>query len=120
MAFLQVNGVDIKTPSVFEVGIQDVSAPDSGRDLSGLMFKNTITQKRTISLEWAYPTPQETAAIINAFMASEYFSVTYWDPTDASAQQTRTFYLGDRSSPIQQWTEDSKLYTSVAFNIIER
>ena len=118
MAFLEVEGVAIKTPSSFDVGIQDVSAPDSGRDITGLMHKNLITQKRTISLSWSYLKKDELATILNAFEAKEYFDVTYHDPTNPNGQLTKTFYIGDRSTPLYNWALG--LYESLSFNIIER
>lgn len=119
-AFLTVGGVVVKTPSTFEVTIQDISAPDSGRDLSGLMHKNTVCQKRTIQIGWSYPTAQEMATIVNAFSASEYFTVKYWDPSNATTQQTRTFYCGDRPAAIEEWTTKNRLYDKFSINIIER
>ena len=118
MAFLKVNGVDIKTPNEFQVNIQDVSAPDSGRDIQGLMWKNTIGQKRTIALRWNYLRPAELNTILSAFSAHEYFNVTYYDPLNPTTQVTKTFYLGDRSAPLYNWT--LQLYESLSFNIIER
>lgn len=120
MAYLKVNGVDVKTPSVFTPKIQDISNPDSGRTLDGIMHKNMLTSKITIDLEWWMTTPAETAAILNAFEAQEYFTVTYNDPRNANAQVTKTFYLGDREAPVKIWTVNSKRYESVAFTIIER
>ena len=117
MAFIKVNGADIKTPSTFSVGIYDESAPDSGRDLTGLMHKNTIATKRTISLSWRNISEADVRSILNAFMAQEYFTVTYYDPTSAS-QVTKTFYLGDREVPL--YNKALGLYESLTFNVIER
>lgn len=126
MAFLQVNGVDVKTPNEFQVNIQDVSAPDSGRDIQGKMWKNTVGQKRTIALRWNYITKAEMQTLLAAFspvvtangVQNEYFTVTYYDPLSNNSQVTKTFYLGDRSSPLYNWTLG--LYESLSFNIIER
>ena len=123
MAFLEI-GADslhlnaVKTPSSFQVNIYDESAPDSGRDITGLMHKNTIATKRTISLGWNNLTKTECESIMTAFMANEYFAVKYYDPTDDTVQKTGTFYLGDRSAPLYNWTLG--IYSSVSFNIIER
>lgn len=125
MAFLEIGGTSgaltaVKTPSAFHVQIYDESAPDSGRTLDGVMHKNKIDSKRTIEIEWWNTTPAETAAIINAFQAHEYFRIKYWDPTNATTQLTKTFYLGDRDAPIRQWFANGKRYEKVAFTIIER
>lgn len=118
MAYLMVNGVEVLAPSALSTGIQDISAPDSGRDLSGLMHKNKIGEKRTVQLTWNGLKPSEVAQIITAFQAQEYFTVTYWDPSNAVSQVTKTFYLGDRSAPVYNWALG--LYESLSFQIIER
>lgn len=117
MAFLEIGGVAVKTPSSFSVGINDISAPDSGRDLNGLMHKGKIGEKRTISLSWSNLTFSEMNTIVNAFQANEYFTVKYYDPTSAS-QLTKTFYLGDRTAPMYNYALG--LWESLSFNIIER
>ena len=75
MAMLTVDGVVIKTPSVF-VGTAGVSDPASGRTLDALMHKNRIAQKRKLSLSWNHPTPEEAAAVLQAFNP-EYVRVRY-------------------------------------------
>lgn len=120
MAFLEVDGVAVQTPSSFSVGIYDESLPDSGRTLDGIMHKNTLCTKRTISLAWDNPSPVEAAAILSAFMANEYFDVTYFDPQYGETQQTKTFYLGDRESPMKQWFVGGRRWEQLSFNIIER
>ena len=118
MAFLEIGGVAVKTPSSFSVGINDISAPDSGRDLNGLMHKGKIGEKRTIALAWNNLTFAEMSTIVNAFQANEYFSVKYYDPTNPTTQLTKTFYVGDRSAPMYNYSLG--LWESLTFNIIER
>lgn len=116
-----VNGItNLKPPSTFEWGLQDVSDSDSGRDQSGKMYKNKITSKRKITLGWAATTPEETSAILQAF-SNEYFEVAYMDALTNSIQ-TRTFYAGDMKAPVHHWFNEAnnKYYTNVTFNIIER
>lgn len=127
MAFLEVGQtagttVAVKTPSTFQVNIYDESAPDSGRDLTGLMHKQTIVTKRTISLSWTNLSREDCADLLSAFMSYEYFYVKYFDPTNYDPQNptpvTKCFYLGDRSSPLYNWALG--IYSSLSFNIIER
>ena len=117
MAILTINGLGVD-PSVITYGIQDVSAPDAGRDLSGTMQKMTITQKRTIQLEWWQPDPALTAQILQT-VKPEYFNVTYTDP-ESNTQVTKTFYVGDRSAPVQVWGANTKRYSKLSFKLIER
>lgn len=115
---IKVDGVAVKTPSSFSWGLQDVSDSAAGRTQDSLMHKNRIAQKRKISLVWNFPTKEETAAILQAFNP-EYINVTYPDALSGE-DETRTFYVGDRSAPIKMWTINKKRYSQISFNIIER
>lgn len=118
MAMIEVNGVPVKDPAVFEWGLQDVSSSDAGRTDDSVMHKNRIAQKRKIKLSWNNPTPEETAAILQVFNP-EYFYVTYPDALSGQRER-REFYAGDRSAPVRRWSTRYKRYTQVAFDIIER
>ncbi len=118
MSMITVDGVMIKTPSAFSWGLQDVSDPASGRTLDALMHKNRIAQKRKISLAWNHPTPQEASDILQAFNP-EYVRVRYPD-TLSGKNETRTFYVGDRSAPMKIWNVRNKRYSQISFDIIER
>ena len=118
MAMIKVNGTVIKTPSSFTWGLQDVSDSASGRTQDALMHKNRVSQKRKISLGWNNPTDKETAQILQAFNP-EYIDVTYPDAMSGK-EETRTFYVGDRSAPMKIWTVNNKRYSQISFNIIER
>ena len=127
MSYLLVGGVAVKTPSVLESSIYDLSAPDSGRTLDGLMHSNKlrdsngdIVSKVTLSLEWWMVTPEDASAILGAFEANEYFDVTYFDPRHGTTAVTKTFYLGDRTAPVKLWTSNNKRYANITFTIIER
>ena len=127
MSYLEVGGVTVKTPSALSVSEYDISSPDSGRTLDGLMYANklrdssgNIVSKTTLALEWAMITPADAQAILSAFKADEYFYVKYYDPSDGTTQVTKTFYLGDREAQVKMWTLGNKRYASLAFTIIER
>lgn len=113
----QVNGQDVPIPSEFGWSIQDVSSPDSGRTMDGMMHKERVTRKEKIQLKWNGKNPEDTATILQAF-ADEYFNVTYVCPLTNSIQ-TKQFYCGDQTAPYYWWC-DGGLLESVSFNIIER
>lgn len=115
---LSVDGVKIKTPSSFVWGLQDVSASDSGRTDDTIMHKNRIGQKRTLSLTWNNLTREEIAAILKAFNP-EYVQITYPDAMSGK-NETRIFYVGDRSAPHKIWTVGNKRYEQLSFDVIER
>lgn len=115
---LKVNNVSVKPPSEFGWGLQDVSAPDAGRDLSAEMHKGRVAQKRKISLGWNNPTITETAAILQAFNP-EYVEVNYLDAMSGTFE-TRTFYVGDRTAPLQSFTVGERRWSKLSFDIIEK
>lgn len=118
MALILVDGVAIKTPSSFSWGLQDVSDSAAGRTQDAVMHKNRIAQKRKLSLSWAFPTQTETAKILAAFNP-QYIQVTYPDAM-SGRDETRTFYVGDRSAPMKVWTINNKRYETLSFDVIER
>ena len=118
MAMLIVDGVAVKSPSSFTWGLQDVSDSESGRTMDAIMHKNRIAQKRKINLEWWGLRPEDAAKVLQAFNP-EYIMVTYPDAMSGT-DETREFYVGDRSAPVQQWFVGGKLYSKITLNIIER
>ena len=118
MAMITVNGVDMPCPSSFSWGLQDVSASESGRTDDALMHKNRVAQKRKISLQWNGTTWQQTSLILKAFNP-EYVSVRYPDSMSGT-YETRTFYVGDRTSPYKCWWVGNRRMERVSFDIIER
>jgi hypothetical protein len=118
MAMLIVEGVELPTPSSFSWGLNDVSDEDSGRTTDDLMHKNRTSQKRKIQLEW-WGIGLDTASTILIAVNPEYIHVTYNDVMD-NATETREFYVGDRSAPLQQFTLGNKLLNKLAFDIVER
>lgn len=118
MAMILVDGSEVKDPSVFEWGLQDISDSAAGRTDDTIMHKNRVGQKRKIKLAWNNPTPEETSFILQAF-DPEYIMVTYPD-AKSGLNETREFYVGDRSAPMRAWATKYKRYTQVGFEIIER
>ena len=117
-SIIQINGTWFD-PSEMDFGRQSVSAPDAGRDLSGLMHSMKIAEKETITLGWNYPRPEVVQAVLTAVEALEYFSVKYPDEKSGSFV-TKTFYVGDRSISTERWSGRQKLYRKMSFKLIER
>ena len=111
-----VDGAYVPIPSKYKYSLQDVSLPDAGRDEAGYMHKLRITQKVKLELEWVGKKDAEVSEILNAFNA-EYLQVNYKD-AKLGTYVTKTFYVGDRSTPMYNSTLD--IWENVAFNIIER
>lgn len=115
---IRVDGRRVKTPSVFHLSFQDISASDAGRTTDALMHKNRVARKRKISLAWNAPTPNEAHDILTAF-APEYFNVEYYDPL-IGGTTTKTFYSGDQEAPVKIWAVGNKRYEQISFDVIER
>lgn len=116
-----LNGVSVIDPSKNEWGLQDISSKDAGRDEATIMHKMKLGQKRTYNLEWNMIDPHNAAIILQAINSDETFPCTLWDAMDEQ-YETRTYYVGDRSAPMQQWMPnraDGKLYTHISFTLIE-
>lgn len=120
---IRVNGDRVKCPSEYTVTLNDISAPDAGRDEAGTMNKGRITHKSTVQLSWNAPTPEEAYDILHAFSDNEYFEVTYYDPyycRSANDRRTATFYRGDTNAPVWWFYKDRERLQKLSFNIIER
>lgn len=115
---IQINGVWFD-PSVMDFGRQSISAPDAGRDLTGLMHSMKIGEKETISLAWNYPRPEIVQSALAAVEQYEYFSVKYPDEKTGN-YVTKTFYVGDRSISTERWNSKQKLYSKLSFKLIEQ
>ena len=114
-----VGGTSLPCPSKCDISYQDVSSPDSGRTLDGLMQKERVTQKVKIELEWLGVNDEDASTILTAF-DPEYVDVTYHD-TKTNAITTKNFYTGDRKGATYWWDDNGSFtYTSITFNIIER
>ena len=115
---IRIDGVALPCPSEFTWGIQSVSAGESGRTDDALMHVNLVARKRKLQLAWVGKNWQETAQILQA-VNPEYFEVTYPDMLSGQ-EETRTFYVGDRTAPVRFWWVDRKMIEKISFNLIER
>ena len=123
MAMIEIEGSAIKDPSSFSWSISDLSSDESGRSTNnGLMSKDVLAQKRKLEMAWNNPTKEEISSILTAVnytTVGAFFSVKYPDAM-SGVNETRTFYVGDRTAPMKQWTVGNKVYSTLSFNIIER
>lgn len=114
----QNNLVNMPNPSKCDWSLQDVSIGDSGRDDKGYMYKGRVTQKVKLQLAWNAVRPTVASQILQAF-DPEYIYVRYFDPKLGNWNIIEA-YVGDRSAPVRIWTDDSKVYETISFDVIER
>lgn len=105
-------------PSSLKWSLSDVSAADSGRDVAGTMYKNQVTKKRKLELEFSGRQWTDVSSILKA-VDSEYFTIYYPDMLSGN-METRTFYCGDKEVPVYTWFNSQKYVSSITFNCIER
>lgn len=118
-SLITIGGTALPQPYSYSWSLQDISASSAGRTEDTLMHKETVGKKRKLQLTWKAKDTTTTAQILAAVTASEYFRVQYWDMLD-NQYETRTFYVGDRSSGVKHWWIDDHLIDTIAFDLIER
>lgn len=129
---LVVDGAAIKAPSSLTWSVNDVSSPDAGRTLDGVMHKERLPlpggQKRKLKLTWNMvrfgtepqgSTVKSTSAGILQAFKPEYISVTFPDPQEGTTV-TKTFYTGDKELEFKTWWTGAQLLTNLSFSIIEQ
>jgi hypothetical protein len=117
--FIKINGVAMPCPSSFTWGLQDISAPESGRTDDTIMHKNRIGQKRKLEIGWNAPEWEKACKIVQA-VNPEYISVEYPDLLSGNKHEVRTFYVGDRSAPFKCWWIGNQRMEGLQFDLIEK
>lgn len=115
----KINGTSVKMPSSCTWGLQDISSEDSGRTLDGVMHIDRIATKLKFDCIWNGPTQEETSAILNLVCPNVFVDLTFDDPITMT-EKTKTFYTGDKSAPVYQWSTGSKIFTTLSFNFVEQ
>lgn len=97
---LKVNGTEIAAyPTEFSVTPMDLDDGDSTvRTANGTLNRDRVAVKRQIDMSWGMITWAQISSILQA-MKGVYFSFYYPDPMDG-VYATRTFYVGNRPSPV--------------------
>jgi hypothetical protein len=116
MAIIQINSIDLPTPTDMQIGIMDLSKAE--RNANGTMIIERITTKRKIELQYKYLSKEELTQVLS-IVSTVFFIVTYTDPQTATVR-TGTFYCGDRSAGLIDFNNGIPRYKDVKFNLIER
>lgn len=114
---LKINRVAIATPKTFKVTISDLDG-ETNRNAKGELIRDRIAVKRKLECEWPPLTMAEISAILQA-VKDIYFQVEYPDPMDG-AVITKTFYVGDRTSPMYRNNNGNILWEGLSMNFIEK
>ncbi len=117
---LKINGTPVRSPSVFQADIYDLDSENTQRNTLGEMLRDRVAVKRKLICEWPPLTMEEVAPILQA-VTDVYFSVTYPDPVTGNKQETKTFYVGDRSAPLLFVRQNGEyLWEGLKMNFIEK
>ena len=102
------------------VSVEAVDGSSTGRNQSGEMIRDLITQKLKWKLEFVPCTTAQLSALLNAINGAS-FTFVYPDPLGRPNPPTK-FYVGSRSAPV--WKVDRSnnavgLWGNVSFDVIE-
>lgn len=112
-----INGVDIATPSTFQVEISDIDG-ETNRNAKGEMLRDRITTKRKLNCEWGVLSSIECSTLLKA-VKDIFFTVTYPDPMEGGPV-TKTFYVGDRTAPALYYKNNQVFWKELKMNFIEK
>lgn len=114
---MKINGTDIKTPSELQIDISDIDA-NTYRNAKGEMTRDRVATKRKLNCKWNALTVAEMSTLLTA-VQDVFFTVTYLDAM-IGTEQTKTFYVGDRSAPVYRLVNGKELWEGLSMNFIEK
>lgn len=121
MAFVfTINGTDFATyiaTDGFKWERNDIDAPNSGRDMAGLMHRKIIAKKYKLSITCRPLTATEQRTLFTA-IANETVTVSFIAP-DTGATYSGTFYNSQKSGNVVQDLGTAAYYDGVSFDLIE-
>lgn len=112
----KVNGVAMPTPKIFRVQISDIDG-ESNRNANGELYRDRITTKCKIELEYPPLTQEQISLILNAIYPV-FVQVTFLHPMLGNV--TKEMYAGDKSAPVQRVIDGIVKWEGLTFNFIER
>lgn len=113
---LKIGGTFVTDPSKMTVNIMDIS--NAERNANGTMMIDRVTTKRKISLEWPHLENAPMSAILTA-VSPVFFSVEYPDP-QLGTRTTKTFYVGDRTSPVYNLSSGMTPWEGLKLDLVEK
>ena len=116
MALIQIEGVDLPTPSDFSVSVIDLSNQE--RNANGNMIIERIATKISLGLSYSFLTAASLSNILDA-VSPVFFNVTYVDP-QTNVFKTGSFYCGDRNLGMLDYVGNIPRYKDIKFDLIER
>ena len=118
MAFITISGKEFNPAScTFE--IETLDTENSGRSLNGLMYRDVITTKISLQLQWNTISVEEMSSLLTV-LSDTFFTVRYFNPISGT-WTTDTFYCGNRTVPVYSCINNQIVYDSgFSVNLIQR
>ena len=105
-------------PKALKWSIQSIQSADSGRAEDGTMIATLVAKKRKLEVKYANLSPYDAASILEVVCGDMFFNVTYYDIL-TKQQETKVFYVGDRSVDWYNYNIDRGL-ENLEFHLIEK
>lgn len=118
MEVLKINGITPAAPSKIEVSISDIDSENAGRDTKGIMYRDRIAVKRKLTCSWNALNNREISQLLKA-VKGQFFKLSYHDPESGNFE-TRTFYVGDRTTPVYSLCGGEIIWENISMNFIEQ
>ena len=117
MALLTINGVEVATPSKFDIIISTWEGENANRNANGQMVHDYICTKEKIELSWNKLT-EEQMIEITGLITQKNFNVTYYSPRLGDRENV-SMYAGDFKVSMRSAVQGDRKWGSITVNFIE-
>lgn len=117
MNILTIKEIAVTAPAKLSVGISDQDV-NSDTDANATLHRNRVAIKRKLSCEWGDLSWNEISTILNA-SSDVFFPIKYPDPKTGNFE-TKTFYVGDRTSPVALIKNNTVEWQGLSCDFIEQ
>ena len=108
MVLLKIGSANLPNPSSYKVSRSDMDGPNTKRTEAGVLNRERVRAGvYKIQVSWGALTMTELTAVTTALTPAE-FTVTFFDPTTATAGKTAKMYAGDRSAELVRVIDENK------------
>lgn len=112
---LEIDNIEVVAPSKFKVSIMDISKAE--RNAKGEMHIDRIATKRKLEVSWNALYPEQLQALLTQ-VSNVFFLVSYPDPLEGYT--TKTFYVGDRNTPMYSYINGEAVWKDISMNFVEQ
>ena len=120
-ALVSIGGFDFPEPSTYNATTSTIV--DSARNVQGRVVGAVVRHDvAKIEMTWKYLTAYQWSQILSLFTNSFYNRVRFWNQTTNDYDDTRTFYVSDRTAGM--WRRDPQTgavmgYTNCSLSLVE-